>query len=222
MIEQIKQKLIVSCQAWKGTPFYAPHYMKAMAECAQMAGAGGIRANSPDDIREIKKTVKLPLIGIYKLPDKRGVPIITPDFESAAALVAAGADIIAIDATLEARADEVELGRLIHDIKTKLNVPVMADTSTLEEALRAERLGSDLAATTMAGYTPYSKKTEGPDLLLIASMVKALKIPVVGEGRYSLPSEVKAAVDIGAHSVVVGTAITAPWEIASRFVRAIV
>jgi N-acylglucosamine-6-phosphate 2-epimerase len=221
LIEQIKGCLIVSCQAWVDTPFYGPRNMRAMAECALMAGAGGIRANGPEDIREIKKTVNLPMIGIYKLPDKRGEKIITPDYESAIALVEAGSDIIAIDATDAGRPDESELERLIHKIKTKLKVPVMADISNLEEAVRAERFGADLVATTMSGYTPYTMKTEGPNLQLIETLKHTVTIPIVGEGRFSQPYEVKEALSKGAHCVVVGTSITAPWEIAARFVRAI-
>ncbi|CAH1217640.1 Putative N-acetylmannosamine-6-phosphate 2-epimerase [Paenibacillus allorhizoplanae] len=221
MIEQLKGRLIVSCQAWIDTPFYGPHYMRAMAESAQMAGAGGIRANSPEDIREIKKTVKLPMIGIHKLPDKRGFKIITPDFESARSLVEAGSDIIAIDATNQGRPDVSELERLIQEIKTKLKVPVMADISNEEEAIRAERFGADLVGTTMSGYTSYTEKTDGPNLALIETLKRTVRVPIVGEGRFSQPHEVKEALNQGAHCVVIGTAITAPWEIAARFVRAI-
>jgi len=223
MIELLKNKLIVSCQAWPGTPFYGdPRMMRAMAECALMGGAGGIRANGPDNIREIKKTVPLPMIGIYKKPDKRGVQIITPDFASARELAEAGADIIALDATFEARRQEDELRELIGAIRNDLGVPVMADISNVDEAVRAERCGADVVATTMAGYTPYTTKTEGPDLDLIERLVRTVRVPVIGEGRFSKPEEVREAIHArGAHSVVVGTSITAPWEVAARFVRAI-
>ncbi|MFT4416057.1 N-acetylmannosamine-6-phosphate 2-epimerase [Fredinandcohnia humi] len=223
MIESLKKKLIVSCQAWPGTPFYGdPRLIRAMAESAYNGGAGGIRANGEDDILEIKKNIPLPIIGIYKLPDKGGKTIITPDFESAKKLADAGADIIAIDATIEARPDTEELKQFIHQIKTELGISVMADISNLEEAIRAETSGVDIVATTMAGYTPYTTKTDGPDLDLIESLVKKVKIPVIGEGRFSKPEEVNDAINLrGAHSVVIGTAITAPWEITNRFVRAI-
>lgn len=225
MIAALKGKLIVSCQAWEGTPFYGdPRYMRAMAECALMGGAGGIRANGEEDIREIKKTVPLPLIGIYKLPDKRGIRVITPDFQSAEKLAAAGADIVAIDASVQAREDEEEMFELIRAIREKLGVPVMADISTVEEAVRAERCGADIVATTMAGYTAYTEaaKTKGPDLDLIERIVKRVKVPVIGEGRFASPQEVREAIRArGAHSVVVGTSITAPWEVTSRFVAAI-
>ncbi|MEH7380307.1 N-acetylmannosamine-6-phosphate 2-epimerase [Bacillus sp. JJ1533] len=223
MIELLKKKLIVSCQAWPGTPFYGdPRLIRAMAESAYIGGAGGIRANGVDDIQEIKKNVPLPIIGIYKLPDKRGKTVITPDFESAQKIADAGSDIIAIDASIEARPDIEELQQFIYKIKTELRMPVMADISDLDEAIRAEASGVDIVATTMAGYTPYSKKTDGPDLDLLESIVKKVKIPVIGEGRFSKPEEVNEAINVRrAHSVVIGTSITAPWEITNRFVRAI-
>lgn len=225
MIQTMKNKIIVSCQAWPGTPFYGdPRLMRAMAESALMGGAGGIRANGADDVREIKTTVDLPVIGINKLPDKRGVRIITPDLESARVLAEAGADLIAVDATVQSREDEAELQQLIQDIQMRLRLPVMADISNVEEAVRAERLGANVVATTMAGYTSYTKehKTEGPDFELISRIVEQVKIPVIGEGRFALPSDVYEAIKVrGAHSVVIGTSITAPWEITARFARAI-
>lgn len=225
MIEKLKHKLIVSCQAWEGTPFYEDStIMRKLAESALLGGAGGIRANGVEDIVAIKKTVDLPLIGIYKLEDKRGLKIITPDFDSADKLVNAGADIIAIDASNHARPSEEELYELITSIRQKLGVPVMADISTLEEAIRAEKYGADIVSTTMAGYTPYTEnnKTVGPDLDLIERIVKNVKVAVIGEGRFSKPEEVYEAIRVrGATSVVVGTSITAPWEISNRFAKAI-
>jgi N-acylglucosamine-6-phosphate 2-epimerase len=223
MIDSLKNKVIVSCQAWPGTPFYGdPKFMRAMAESAQMGGAGGIRANGEEDILSIKETVSLPVIGIYKLPDKRGITIITPTFESAEKLVKAGSDIIALDASIDARPEMEELSELIQRIRNELGVPVMADISTLEEALRAESCGADIVATTMAGYTSNSIKTNGPDLDLIEQIVRNVKVPVIGEGRFSKPEEVnEAIIKRGALSVVIGTSITAPWEITARFVQAL-
>lgn len=175
MINSLKRKLIVSCQAWKDTPFYGSNYMRAMAESALMAGAGGIRANGPEDIREIKKTVKLPIIGINKLPDSRGIKIITPNFEAARGLAEAGAEIIAIDASGEARTNDEELAEFIYEMQFKLKVLVMADISNLEEGVRAEKAGADIVATTLSGYTSYTKKTEGPDLDLIKQLGIARK-----------------------------------------------
>jgi N-acylglucosamine-6-phosphate 2-epimerase len=46
-------------------------------------------------------------------------------------------------------------------------------------------------------------------------------IPVVGEGRYHTPEQVKQALEYGATAVVVGGAITRPKEITARYVKMI-
>ena len=50
-------------------------------------------------------------------------------------------------------------------------------------------------------------------------LVKTVKIPVILEVRIWEPEEVKQAFDIGAHSVVIGSAITRPQLITKRFVN---
>lgn len=99
IIDTFKGKLIVSCQALDGEPLYVPGYMAKMAQAAKMGGAVGIRANSPQDIREIKKEVDLPVIGIWKLVSEGSEVYITPTLQAAKEIYEAGADIIAVDAT---------------------------------------------------------------------------------------------------------------------------
>ncbi|MGN0307296.1 MAG: tRNA-dihydrouridine synthase, partial [Lachnospiraceae bacterium] len=48
-----------------------------------------------------------------------------------------------------------------------------------------------------------------------------LKIPVIAEGKVHYPDQAKKMLDLGAHAVVVGGAITRPLEIAQRFYKAI-
>lgn len=75
--------------------------------------------------------------------------------------------------------------------------------------------------TTMNGYTPYTTKTDGPNYELVEKLVKALPIPVIAEGRVHYPDQAKKMLELGAHAVVVGGAITRPLEIAQRFYKAI-
>lgn len=218
VINALRGGLIVSCQAAEGTPLHGSSIMAAMARAAEIGGAVGIRADGPSDIRAIKKAVKLPVLGIYKIYYPDCDPYITPTLRSAEEIVGAGADIVALDATLRPRLDGLTAAELIPQVKA-LGVPVMADISTLEEGIAAAESGADIVATTLSGYTPYSPKLNGPDFALVEALVKAVKVPVISEGRVWTPEEARKALDLGAHAVVVGTAITRPWVVTERFVK---
>jgi len=220
LIEQLRGGLIVSCQADADSPVYGPKFMAAFARCAELAGAVGIRVNGPTDTRAVRKAVKLPIIGIYKLRTADYPVYITPTLPSARQLVRAGANIIALDATHRARQGNQSPEALIAAIHAKLGVPVMADIDSLEEGIAAAAAGADLVATTMSGYTPARVKTAGPDLDLVRALAERLTTPIICEGRINRPEDVRAALDAGAFAVVVGTAITAPIAITQRFVQA--
>lgn len=218
IIEAIQGGLIVSCQAAGENPLTGAHYMAAMAKAAAMGGAVGIRTNGPDCVREIRAAVDLPIIGLYK-QDHEGYDVyITPTWASAEEIIAVGADIIALDATPRPRPNGEELAELIEQIHAAGRL-VMADVSTFDEGVAAARLGADLVGTTLSGYTPYSPQQEEPDFALVESLAKAVSVPVIAEGRYFTPEEVNRALELGAHAVVVGTAITNPWKTTERFVR---
>ena len=222
-LDKTGKGLIVSCQSEKGTPFHRTDFMVAFALAAEMSGAVGIRTNGPRYVRAIKKAVRLPIIGIYKRRYPGYEVYITPTKREAEAVARAGADVIAIDATLRPRPKNTDLQKLIHYIKEELGLPVMADISTLEEALRALEIGADIVATTLSGYTKYTrnKLEKGPDLELVKSIAKEVNAPIIAEGRYWYPSEVCKALKSGAHAVVVGTAITRPHKVIERFVQEI-
>lgn len=218
VVESLKGGLIVSCQAPEGTPLHGSSIMAAMARAAEIGGAVGIRADGPSDIRAIKQAVNLPVIGINKIGRSDSEPYITPTVEAAREIVQAGADIVALDATLRPRLTGLTAAELISQVKA-LGVPVMADISTFEEGVAAAAAGADIVATTMSGYTPYSPKMEGPDFALVEALIKAVKCPVITEGRVWTPEEARRALRLGAHAVVVGTAITRPHVVTERFVK---
>ncbi|MGL4444561.1 MAG: putative N-acetylmannosamine-6-phosphate 2-epimerase [Alsobacter sp.] len=218
-----KGALVVSCQAREDNPLHGPSFMAAMALAAAQGGAGAIRANGPGDIAAIRAAVDLPVIGILKR-FMEGVPVyITPSFADAKAVAAAGADIVAIDATARDRGGGETLADLIDAIRGRLGVPVFADVSTLDEGLAAEAAGAAYVATTLAGYTGPTAvaRDAGPDLDLLAALVAACRVPVVAEGRFDSPDLAARALALGAHAVVVGTMITNPREISRRFAAAL-
>lgn len=224
LITVLKGALIVSCQASIGEPLYGSTYMAAMAASAINGGANGIRANGRADVAAIRALTGLPIIGIQKAT-LEGRTIITPVFSMAQDLRAAGADIIALDATL--LREQLCQGRfptvaeLITRIHTELGCLVMADISTLAEGVAAARAGADLVATTLSGYTPYTVLEQGPDEPLIRALVYETQIPVVAEGKIDTPAAARRALACGAHAVVIGSAITRPQSITRRFAHAL-
>jgi N-acylglucosamine-6-phosphate 2-epimerase len=220
-VERVQQRLIVSCQALPHEPLHGAEIMARMAMAAQQGGAAAIRANGPADIRAIRAAVDLPIIGLYK-EDIPGYPVyITPTMAHVRAVVDAGADIVAIDATARPRPQPGTLADFIAAIHRESGCPVLADIATLEEGLAAEAAGADLVSTTMSGYTEESPQQAEPDLDLVRRLAPLLRVPLLAEGRYRTPEQVRQAFDYGAVSAIVGGAITRPQEITRWFVDGI-
>lgn len=218
LVEQIRGGLIVSCQALPDEPLYGSEIMARMAVAAYQGGARAIRANTPQDISAIRRRVNLPLIGLYK-EDVPGYPVyITPTLAHAQAVAAAGADVIAIDATARPRPQPGTLADFIAAIHETTGCLVLADIATLEEGVAAEAAGADLISTTMSGYTADSPQQSEPDVELVLHLSKRVSVPILAEGRYRLPEQVRTALAYGATAVVVGGAITRPQAITQWFV----
>lgn len=222
LIHRFKEGMIVSCQALQEEPLFGSENMAAMAAAAEAGGAAGIRANTPQDIAMIKRRCSLPVIGLYKYTYADSPVYITPTINEVRAVIEAGADLVAVDATKRMRPDGVTFDELYRSIRVHFpSVPIVADVSTFEEGAAAIELGCDLISTTMSGYTPYSSQLVGPDIELVAELAKLKHTPVLAEGRIWTAEECLACFDAGAFAVVVGTAITRPQEITKRFVGAI-
>ncbi len=220
-IPRLAGGVIVSCQAGPADPMHGPLFMAAMARAAAAGGAVAIRANGPEDIAAIRTAVDLPIIGIWKV-ELPGFGIrITPAVEHARAVAAAGASIIALDATDRPRSDGMAVADFIARVRVETELPVMADVSTISEALGAQEAGADLIATTLAGYMDGELASDGPDFELVAQLVPLLSVPLIAEGRISTPDEAARAIALGAYAVVVGHAVTRPEWITAQFVAAL-
>jgi N-acylglucosamine-6-phosphate 2-epimerase len=210
--------LIVSCQALEHEPLHGGDTMAKMARAAVEAGAIGIRTNGAADIAAIKQAVDVPVIGLIKRDIPGSSVFITPTLDEVKAIVAAGADIVALDAT--DREDRLLTVVPLIEYAHRAGVLVMADISTYGEGVAAEKLGADLIGTTLSGYTPYSPQQEEPDYELIERLSGSVRVPVVAEGRIWTPEGAAKALQAGAAYVVVGSAITRPQLITARYVSA--
>ena len=221
--QQVRGKLVVSCQALPEEPLHSSFIMGRMALAAAWGGAAGIRANTVEDITEIRKNVDLPVIGIIKkVYDDRPDVYITPTMAEVDALAECGVEVIAMDATRRVRPGGLALEEFFPQVRQRYPDQLfMADCSSVEEGMKAAELGFDLIGTTMASYTPYTMGCPLPPFDMIGTLVRECGKPVVAEGNITTPEHLRRAMDLGVLTVVVGSAITRPMEITKRFVAAL-
>lgn len=216
LLRALKGGLIVSVQAREGSPLADPAMIRAVAAAVAPTGPLGFRINSPEHIRAVREITDAPIIGLAKVHNGTR-NIITPTVSLAVDLAMAGADIVAVDATVQARGDDFGF---IDRVQATTGLPVMADVSTGAEGVQAWREGAALVGTTLSGYTPESGFSTGePDLALVTALAKR-GIRVVAEGRYRTTAHIAAAFEKGAFAVVVGSAITDPAWIAASLIAA--
>ena len=222
ILSNLKGKVIVSCQAMPDEPLYQENSMLAIMESVVNGGASGLRVAGARDIKNAKKHFNIPIIGLTK-PNKlptnwKEIVYITPGLKEVDEIIEAGADIVAFDGTMRPH-DNCNLQDIIQRIH-EFNRIAMADISTLEEGINAEKLGADIISTTLAGYTLESANDSNePDYTLLKGLVERVTKPIILEGRIWEPKQVKKAFEYGAHCVVIGSAITRPQLITKRFVE---
>ena len=205
--------LVVSVQAPEGSPLKETSHMTAMARAAEAGGAAGIRAEGGADIAAIRAAVAAPIIGLRKRSVPGSQVYITPELADAHEVAAAGADILAVDATHRRRPGGVLPGDFITALTRELPHPVLADVDSSEAGAVARDAGA-------AGYTDEGPPPLEPVLELVRRLAAELDCPVLAEGRYGSPDAVRGAFEAGAFAVVVGAAITDPLSLTRRFAAA--
>ena len=220
VLAALKGKLVVSCQASPGDPLDDLDTLRRIAAAVLLGGAAGLRAEGAECVAAFRALTTFPILGLVKRWDAAGDVHITPDFASARAVSQAGADIVALDCTHRRLHADEPWPALIARIHAELGRPVCADIATPEEAEAAEAAGADVVATTLHGYTAETAGSNAVDWDMLAVVLARVKVPVFLEGHVGCPAEVRRALEVGVHTVVVGSAITRPQTITARFVAA--
>lgn len=207
----------MSCQANEGEVFFGLNLMDKMATAAEKAGADGIRCTDTD-ITAIKAAVSLPTIGIIKKHFVGSDVIITPTKAEVQRLIDLGTDVIAMDATDRLRPYGETLSELVRYARENgKGVELMADVSTTDEALYADALGFDYIGSTLRGYTEKTKGIMLPDCNFLSELVRSVKANVIAEGGIYELGQLENVLKTGVYAVVIGTAITRPYDITKRF-----
>ena len=97
----------------------------------------------------------------------------------------------------------------------------MGEISTIEEAKNILPLNLDIISTTLSGYTDETKDINEVNIKVIEDIVAITDTPVIAEGKINTEEEALRALKAGAHSIVIGTAITRPEIITKKFVEKI-
>ncbi|QIL46794.1 N-acetylmannosamine-6-phosphate 2-epimerase [Vagococcus coleopterorum] len=224
MLDKIKGKLVVSCQALDNEPLHSPYIMSRMAVAAQEGGAAGIRSNSVVDIKAIKEEVDLPVIGIIKRDYDDSDVFITATKKEIDELATSGCEMIALDGTCRKRPHNEDLAEVVAYAKeTYPNILLMADVALVEEAKYASEIGFDCVSSTLIGYTKESSHLDvsANDFAILKEMLEVVTVPLIAEGNINTPEKLARVMDLGVHSAVVGSSITRPQLITKTFVDAI-
>jgi N-acylglucosamine-6-phosphate 2-epimerase len=211
LANKVRGGLIVSVQAPLGSPLRDSHVIAAIAEACLANGAVGVRLESPEHISAVRQRCPAALIvGLWKKTFEHSDVYITPGWHEVQSVWAAGADIVALDATDRTRPDGDSLEILMRRIQQELSVPVMADVDSLNSGLKAAELGCTWVGTTLYGYTKITDSFHPPAWELLPQLRAELPADVllICEGGISSSTDAAKALREGADAVVVGTAIT--------------
>ncbi len=221
MEEKLESGIIVSCQpAFGNEQFYDYEFIKRMAKAAEFGGSVAVRIEGVENVRRLIHEISLPVIGLVK----NGLPIndlgkrcITSKEQDILDLYDSGARIIAVDFTFREAKNASYYANLIDRIRALKGLQILADVSTIEEAVMAMECGVDYVSSTLVGYTDYTSHVKLPDLEIIKQFSESLSIPFFAEGGFSSAKDVCRALAYNAYGVVIGTAITRPHIVTKKY-----
>jgi N-acylglucosamine-6-phosphate 2-epimerase len=219
VLAALRGGLIVSVQAEADSPLNTPESIALLARVAVANGAAGVRVEGSSRIGAVRRAVSVPVVGIVKRAYEGFAPYITATEREIAEVVAAGAEIVAFDATARPRPDGRDVAAVVAAIHAR-GASAMADCADAEDVRRAAAAGADAVATTLCGYTYPTRGARLPALDLVRACAASGAFAIC-EGGVGTPADVRAAFAAGAHAVVVGTAITNVDVLVRRFANAV-
>ncbi len=217
LLSNLKQSLIASCQPVDDGPMDKVEHVVAMALAAVDGGAKGLRIEGVENVRAVAKATSTPIVAIVKR-DLNDSPVrITPFIKDVEDLAQAGASIIAFDGTDRDRPTAMlDLLAAVH----ASGCVAMADCADYETGMMLAKHGCTFIGSTMSGYLDLNNTPDQPDYDLVKNWV-AQGLNVIAEGRYNSPERAAKAIELGAFSVTVGSAITRVEHITQWFVGSI-
>src|SRR5271157_5677819 len=109
MLDRLRGGLIVSIQPEEASALNDPAVVALLARCAVQNGAAGVRIEGRERIAAVRRAVDVPIVGLVKRRYAGFEPYISPTGREIAEIVAAGAGIVAFDATARARPDGADV-----------------------------------------------------------------------------------------------------------------
>ena len=210
--------LVASVQASPGSPLNDPGVLLRMAKASLQEGVKVLRLEGAENISLIRKETGAACIGLIKRRYEDSEVYITPTNAEVEELLATGCEVVSLDTTERNRPGDEDLGALIEKCHAAGRL-VMADCDTFSAGHNAVDHGADILGPTLAGYTPDTTLTQGPDLPTLQSLLD-LHRPTLAEGRYQEEWHIEAALRLGACGVVVGGALNDPVKQTRRFLSA--
>lgn len=191
-----------------------------IAQAAELGGARGVRVDGPANVAAMLGIATAPVIASNRAEYADSPVSITPTVQDACEMLAAGAGIVALDATNRPRPRGERMRDIVDQIHAAGAVAI-GDLAGIRDLPGAVASDIDAVGTTLSGYTEGGPAPDDPDFALLRRLVRESPVPVFAAGRYWTPDQVVQAFALGASFVVVGAAIANPMAITSRFVNAI-
>ncbi len=211
----------VSCQPAIGDEiFYDFEFIKRFALAAEHGGAKAVRIEGASNVKHLIQQIKIPIIALIKKQKENtlGKRNITPFYEDIINLYDVGAKIIAVDFTFREECDKEYYKHLMIKVKKELpDVKILADISTIEEAIMAEECEVNYISSTLVSYTEQTKQETIPNFDILREMKRYISIPFIAEGGFETSEQISEAIKHSIHGVVMGTAITRPHIMTSKF-----